>query len=209
MAKINNAILLTLKCKAFAKTAGVVAASLVALISLSSCAYSLGRGARSMPGGYNQISVPIFKNKSQETGVEVAFTQALQQEFLRSKVARVVDDPLAEVRIEGEIVSISYLPDAKKAAGDSSSGFLPKGTVIASQYRILTVVALTVVRRADNEKIWEGRFNGEGTYVAPQVTLTGVNTVNPLYNLSARRQNLEVMANNMMVEAHSRLTENF
>lgn len=186
----------------------------LALISLatmlfvgSGCAYKMGRGKRSIPGGATQISLPIFKNRSQETGVEVAFTQALQQEFLRSQVARIVDEPMAEARLEGEIVSILYVPESKKTAGDSS--FLPTGTVIASQYRVRTVVDLRVVRRSDGDRLWESRFELEDTYVAPQVTLAGVNSVNPLYNLSARRQNLEIMANRMMLEAHNRLTENF
>lgn len=180
---------------------------LLAITTASGCAYTFGRGPRSIPGGYKQISVPTFKNRSQETGAEVAFTSALMQEFLRSKVARVVDDPLAEVRIEGEIAAITAMADAKREA--DSSNMLPDGTVLATQYRLLAAVNLKVIRRSDNEVLWQGQFNGERTYAAPQVTLSGVNTVNPLYNLSARRQNLEAMANDMMVEAHSRLTENF
>ncbi|HRO68381.1 MAG TPA: hypothetical protein PL182_12500, partial [Pseudobdellovibrionaceae bacterium] len=63
--------------------------------------------------------------------------------------------------------------------------------------------------RSDSEVVWEGRFRGERTYAAPQVHMAGVNSVNPLYNLSARRQNLDVLAQEMMIEAHSRMTENF
>lgn len=182
----------------------------LAFFSMSGCAYHLGRGARSMPGGASEISIPVFKNRSQETGAEVTFTQALQQEFLRSKVARVVDDPKAEVRVEGEIDFIRYIPAQKKTAGDTSAGYLPDGTVIASQYQIVLQVSLRVVRRSDNEKIWEGRFESrDQTYAAPQITLTGVNSVDPLYNLSARRQKLLVIANELMLEAHSRITENF
>lgn len=177
------------------------------LIFLSGCAYTFGRGPRAIPGGYREISVPMFKNRSQETGVEVAFTTALMQEFLRSKVARVVDDPLAEVRIEGEISNIIAMADAKREA--DRANMLPEGTVLATQYRLIATVNMKVIRRSDNELLWQGSFQGERTYAAPQVTLSGVNTVNPLYNLSARRQNLEAMANDMMVEAHSRLTENF
>lgn len=181
----------------------------LAFLTTSGCAYRLGRGTRSMPGGASEISIPVFKNKSQETGAEVTFTQALQQEFLRSKVARVVEDPQAEVRVEGEIDFIRYVPAQKKTAGEPAAGYLPDGTVFASQYQILTQVSLRVVRRSDGEKIWEGRFAGDQTYAAPQITLTGVNSVDPLYNLSARRQKLDVIANEMMVEAHSRITENF
>lgn len=175
---------------------------------LQGCAYRLGQGSRSLPGGYRQISIPVFKNKTQEVGVEVAFTQALQEQFLRSKVAEVVDEGKAEVRVEGAITSITYLPENRVEAKGSGT-YLPTGTVVATQYRVLTAVEVKAIRRSDGEVLWAGTFNGERTYAAPFVTLSGVNSVNPLYNLSARRQNLEAMASDMMVETHGRLTENF
>ncbi|MBX2989163.1 MAG: LptE family protein [Bdellovibrionaceae bacterium] len=189
--------------------AAVAILSLLALLS-SGCAYRLGWGPRTLPGGANLVSIPIFKNRSQETGVEVVFTQALLQEFLRSRVARVVDEPMAEVRLEGEIVSIQYRQESPLEGGKSAAaGSLPAKTVLASQYRIVMDVDIRLVRRADGENLWQGRFVQERPYEAPKVTPAGVNTVNPLYNLSARRQNLELMANDMMVEAHSRMSENF
>ncbi len=180
---------------------------LIFSVLVSGCAYRLGVGTRTIPGGYKQISVPIFKNNTQEAGIEMAFTNALIQEFQRSRIARVVDNSLSEVAVIGQIDNIQYLPGAKRVAGDSS--YLPNGTVIASEYRILLNVTVKVVRQADGTELWSGTFSGERTYAAPQVTLAGVNSVNPLYNLSARRQNIDVMANDIMVEAHDRITENF
>lgn len=183
--------------------------SLVLFLFLSGCAYRLGTPTRSIPGGYKQISVPVFKNKTQETGIEMAFTNSLIQEFQRSRVARVVDNSLSEVAVIGEITSVQYLPGAKRTAGDSSALYLPSGTVLASEYRILLNVTVKVVRQADGTELWSGGFSGERTYQAPLVTLAGVNSVNPLYNLSARRQNIDVMSLDLMAEAHDRITENF
>lgn len=176
---------------------------------LSGCAYRFGGPPRGIPGGYKQISVPVFKNKTQEVGIEVGFTNALIQGFQRSRVARVVDNSLSEAAVIGQIESVQYLPGAKRVAGDSSSPYLPNGTVIASEYRILIKVTIKVIRQADGKEIWAGSFSGESSYAAPQVTLAGVNSVNPLYNLSARRQNIDAAANTMMIEAHDRITENF
>ncbi|MGZ3783629.1 MAG: LptE family protein [Bdellovibrio sp.] len=173
------------------------------------CAYRFGGPVRSVPGGYKQISIPTFKNKSQEVGIEVGFTNALIQGFYRSRVARIVDNALSEATVIGQIDSVQYLPGAKRVAGDSSSPYLPNGTVIASEYRILIRATIKVIRQADGKELWTGSFSGETTYAAPQVTLAGVNSVNPLYNLSARRQNIDTLANTMMIEAHDRITENF
>lgn len=178
-------------------------------LSFVGCAYRFGSAARSIPGGYKQISVPVFKNRTQEVGVEVGFTNALIQEFHRSRVAQVVDNSLSEAAVIGQIESVQYLPGAKRVAGDSSSPYLPKGTVIASEYRILVKVSVRVISQADGKQLWAGSFSGERSYAAPQVTLAGVNSVNPLYNLSVRRQNIDIMANTMMVEAHDRITESF
>lgn len=172
------------------------------------CAYSLGTGARSIPGGYKQISIPVFKNRSQEVGVEVAFTNALIQEFQRSRIARIVDNPLSEVAVIGQIDKIVYVPRAKREAGSSGPN-MPEGTVLSTEYEIQLSVTMKLVRQADGTELWAGVFPYTRTYVAPQVTLAGVNSVNPLYNLSARRQNIEVMANDLMIEAHDRITENF
>ncbi len=173
------------------------------------CAYKIGPGSRSIPGGHQQIAVPVFANRTQEVGIEMSFTNALVREFQRSKIARVVDKPLAQARVEGSIDSIQYLPGAKRVAGDSSAQYLPSGTVVASEYRVLIRASVRVINAADGKTLWTGQFSGERTYAAPLVTIAGVNSVNPLYNLSARRQNIDVMANDMMIEAHDRITENF
>lgn len=177
-------------------------------VLFTGCAYSLGAGARSIPGGYKQISIPVFKNRSQEVGVEVAFTNALIQEFQRSRIARIVENPLSEVAVIGQIDSILYVPRAKREAGGAGS-YMPEGTVLATEYDIQINVTMKLVRQADGTELWSGVFPYARAYVAPQVTLAGVNSVNPLYNLSARRQNIEVMANDLMIEAHDRITENF
>jgi hypothetical protein len=182
---------------------------LILSLTLSSgCAYRLGSPDRSLPGGYHQIFIPIFKNKSQEPGIEVAFTNALIQEFERAKIGRVTDSKQAEVVVEGVIESVTYNKSGNDRGADNDST-LPTGTVLATAYQIVITAQITLRRNSDKSVLWSGNFSGERTYTAPQVTTAGVNTVNPLYNLSARRQNIERKALEMMSEAHDRITENF
>ncbi|HEY8269789.1 MAG TPA: LPS assembly lipoprotein LptE [Pseudobdellovibrionaceae bacterium] len=183
--------------------------SLLLQVLLGGCAYRIGMSSRSLPGGYKYLSIPVFKNVTQEIGIEVGFTNALIQEFERSQVGRVTSENLSDVKIVGVVEAIQYLPGTKRTAGESSAPYLPEGTVLASDYRILVSVKVSIVRQSDNTQIWTGGFTGERTYNAPLVTLAGVNSVNPLYNLSARRQNIDSVANDMMAEAHDRITENF
>lgn len=189
---------------------GFLILSLMALsILMTSCAYRMGSVGRGLPGGLRLVSVPIFKNKSMEPGIEMSFTNALLQEFTRSKVAKVVEPASSDLRVEGVITNIQYLPGGKKTSDDPSFPFLSEGAVLAAEYRILVSVTVNAIRVADGTVAWTGTFSGERTYAAPQVTLAGVNSVNPLYNLSARRQNIEVVANDVAAEIYDRITENF
>jgi hypothetical protein len=159
---------------------------------LTGCSsYRLGGPNRQLPGGYSQIHIPVFTN-------------ALIQEFERSRSARVVASEYAEAQVQGEIQSVLYQP-----GGIQGGDRFPKGSVLASEYRVLMTVKVSLKRMADNAELWTGTFQGERTYVAPQVLQAGINTVNPLYNLSARRQNIENMANDLMSEAHDRMSESF
>lgn len=176
---------------------------------LSSCAYQFGTGNRAIPGGYKSVSVPVFKNKSFETGIEVSFTNSLLQEFQKGGIAKVVDDNLSEVRVEGEINDVRYFSEAKKVAGDVSAPYLPEGTVLTTDYTIAVTTKLKVVRRSDGIEIWSGSFTRERQYSAPQVTIAGLNSVNPLYNQSARRQYIDGLASDLMAEAYNRMTESF
>jgi TolB-like protein len=176
-----------------------------ALLLENGCAYHLGSVHRSLPGSYKQVSIPVFKNKSQEVGIEVPFTNNLILEFQRSRVARVVEKKDSDIMLEGTIDNVTYVTGGTSTTGD----FLAKGAVIATEYRILIGVTVRAIRQIDGAELWRGSFSGETTYSAPQVTLAGVNSVNPLYNLSARRQNIESKSVDMMSEAHDRITENF
>lgn len=178
-------------------------------LSVPGCAYHFGKTGRTLPGGYKYLSIPIFKNKTQEPGIEVAFTNAMIQEFERSRIAKVTSESLSDVKLVGELLTIQYIPVAQRFQGDGSDPYMPLGTVLNTNYRILITAKVHLVRQADNSEIWVGQFTGERTYVAPQVSIAGVNSVNPLYNLSARRQNIESVAGDMMSEAHDRITENF
>lgn len=174
-------------------------------LSSVSCSYRLGAPDRILPGGYKQVSIPVFKNLSQEPGIEVAFTNAIIQEFSRSKSARVVDPIFAEAQLVGEIMSVQYRPGGENVNDKA----LPTGTVLATQYTIVIEVQVTLRRRSDGQILHQQNYLREQPYTAPQVKQAGVNTVNPLYNLSSRRQNIDIMAADMMAEAHDRISENF
>ncbi len=175
------------------------------LFFISGCAYVVGKKDRTLPGETRLVGIPMFQNLSPEVGVELDFTNALIQEIAKSRTVEVVPSESSEVVLEGTVISIKY----NAAATSDQLPHLPSGTVLATIYRITADVRLQLRNKAKNEVIWTQSFSGERTYTAPQVATAGINSVNPLYNLSARRQNIRIIAADIMAEARDRLTEKF
>lgn len=173
---------------------------------MTGCAYRIGSPDRSLPGGYRQIRVPIFKNQTMEPGVEVAFTNALRQEFERSKIARLSRDEEAEVYVEGSILSVDSVAGSPTSSGDK---LLDDKAVLATNYRVYVSLETKLRRQSDNEILWQGQFGGETSYSAPRIFSPVLNSANPIYNLSSRRQAIESLSLELMSEAHDRMTENF
>lgn len=191
---------------------GGIALGLLAVMSagfLGGCAYQFGNAKRGIPGGYNRVAVPVFKNDTTEVGVETYFTSALIEEIERTRLAAVSGQSEAQVVLEGTVTGVDYVHGPQVTRSSSGFGRLPEGAVLTKEYRVVASVALRLRRKSDDKILWSGVFSGEQRYSAPQVQEAVANTVNPLYNHSARHQTIRGMARDMMSEAHNRMTENF
>jgi TolB-like protein len=187
----------------------IFASTLLSTLFLSGCAYHMGVKDRRFPGGYEYVAVPVFKNTTQETGSEVFFTNALVTELERAKIVAIADKAAAQVTLEGTIRSITYTPSSQTRAGDVTPQYLPEGTVLTTEYYVNVDVNIVAKRNSDQKIIWSSDFKSRRSYTAPRIGIQGLNSANALYNHSARYQNIQAMANDMMAEAHDRLTENF
>ncbi len=187
-------------------------AVLVALIQVGTatgCAYSVGTGDRRLPQGYKLIAVPVFKNATQEVGIEVPFTNAMIRELERSQIAHVVPKSDAQVVLEGNIESVRYDVANQVSCGATGVCAVPRLTILNTEYRITVQTRLILKRLSDGQSLWSEEFSTQKSYLAPKVGLEGLNSANALYNHSARQENLSAMAVDLMSEAHGRLTENF
>ncbi len=177
------------------------------LLFLSGCSYKLGFSERGIPGGYENVAVPVFANATVEAGTEVYFTNAIILELERSKLARIVSKDLAQVTLDGTIVSIIYSGENPLLGTNT---YFPAGVVPPTLgYRIYAKVNLALRRNYDQKLLWKSEFLGERTYNAPVIGTSGLNSADATYNHSAHYQNIAQLANDMMAEAHDRLTENF
>ncbi len=179
--------------------------SLVLAIGLSSCAYNISSDKKQLPGGYDHVFLPPFSNRTKLPGIEIYFTNSLGREIRRAAIAKVSDKDTSQVTIEGTIQDLRFAPSAPS----ESIKQLPKYATLFTSYRIFLETAVTVRRNSDNQIIWSGVIRGEKSYDSPQVASAGINTVDPLYNHSARHQYISQLAQDMMIEAFDRMTEQF
>ena len=177
------------------------------LVNLIGCAYRFGFSERTLPGGYTQVAIPVFKNLTQEVGVEMPFTNALIRRFARSQVARVSDKETSPLTLEGTIRTIN-VNDGPKVTNPGLIT-LPNNAVLTTEYRIVVGAHLILRRKSDEKVVWEGSFSSEKVYAAPRIGTPVLNSANATYNHSARMQTISLLAEEMMNEAHDRITENF
>lgn len=173
-----------------------------------SCAYRFGDRGRALPGGYTQVAIPVFMNKSNEVSIETFFTNSLRREFERSGVAKLSAKDDAPVVLEGEIMSVQFTPSAQ--VKNPALGFtLPLNAILNTEYRVVVVAKLKLRRKSDQRIMWEQSFNRERVYSAPQIGAEFINSANALYNQSSRLQTISTLADEIMEEAHDALTETF
>lgn len=179
----------------------------VFILLLNACAYNISSARKHVPGGYEHAYLAPFYNRTKLPGIEAYFTNSLSRELQRSEVAKITDKNNSQVTIEGTINNLSFAPTAPET--NKNLVQLQSDVTLFLEYRIYIEASVAVRRNSDNQIIWSGSFKGEKSYVAPQVGSAGVNTVNPLYNHSARHLQISQVAQDMMVEAVDRMTEQF
>jgi hypothetical protein len=183
---------------------------MVPTVLLTSCSYRWGFRERAVPGGYKQIAVPMFKNKSNQVGIESDFTNALVLQFERSQVAQVTSKAVAPVRIDGEIVKVTVSGTGGGLLGGTDpTNPLPTDAALWTEYQIDVDAVITVKRQSDEKVLWTSKFHEQKNYQSPRIGEPTVNSANATYNESALRHTLADLADDMMSEAHDRITENF
>lgn len=179
------------------------------IFSTSGCAYRLGLSERALPGGYTQVAIPVFKNASQDVGIEMYFTNAIIRRFARSQVASVTDKEISPLTLEGKIVDIETKPGPAVTKDSRQLSNLPDQAVLTINYSIIIVAEITLRRKSDDKVVWQGTFRNERVYEAPRISTAIVNSANATYNHNVRNQTIALLADEMMAEAHDRMTENF
>ena len=190
----------------------------LAALCLCSCAYNIGHANRTLPGGHKTVFVNMFENTSQEVGAEGLFTQALINQLQRSGFITVTDKNAAEIIIDGTILDVlnsggasfsTFYKTKHPTPTDSTSAAQAYTASMFTEYLLSVSANIQAKRTRDNKVIWQTFLNNQENYQGPKLRKDGLRSSNALYNQSAKKQTMKLIAKDMMREAFDRLTENF
>jgi hypothetical protein len=120
---------------------------------LTSCAhYST---SASGAGGSSSVAVPMFDNKSLESGLQQALTDSLIQGFVSNGALRVLDEDRAHLVLRGEILEVREEPFTY-SGGDE-------------QFRISIFLEISCYDSQEKKPLWEeSGLRGFGIFDAAQ-----------------------------------------
>ena len=151
----------------------------------------------------------MFKNLSSEVGIETFFTNSLIRRFSRSQVARVTERESSPLVLLGFIDAVETVNGPAVTNSASQLRQLPDQAVLITEYRMVIRTRLVLKRKSDDKIMWQGAFNNEKVYAPPRIGGEIVNSANATYNQSMKMETISLLAEEMMAEAHDRMTENF
>jgi hypothetical protein len=114
-------------------------------LTLAGCGYGLA-GTANVPESARTIRIQPFRNGTRETGLEVKLHRALEDEFRRRGVLRVVSDKDADVVLTGHIRRFTQVPVAFSATDE------------AVQYQGIITVDMRLVERASGRVLHETKL---------------------------------------------------
>lgn len=108
------------------------------------CGYHIAGKGGSMPGNVSTISIPFLKNHVQKPDIETIFTTALINEFVKSGIAKVVDEN-AEAILNGAVIGYNLTP----VSFNSND--------VIQEYRLTIKLEINLVRKSDGKVLWEDK----------------------------------------------------
>ncbi len=161
-------------------------------------------------GEDKKVFIPLFSNRTSETGLEVYFTRSIQQELLQTqwlKLAR--KNNQADYILKGTIIKVETSTVNKDRGAGQGLKYLPSNRVLTTEYLVRVTVELSLIEKENNKMIWREWVTEDKSFESAQLTAPIVNSANINYNESSKARILKDLSEIMMHEAFDRLTENF
>ena len=156
---------------------------------LSGCGYHFIGQGNEVLSGIHYIAIPYFANKSYEGGLERYVTEALVDEFVKSRMFSIVAEKDADAVLRGTIESFQ----------ETAIAFDQNNYVL--EYRASLTLDATLERKDTGEILWRTKelSHVEDYRVAPEIAATEAN----------KNQAIILIAREVATRMHDSIVEGF
>jgi outer membrane lipopolysaccharide assembly protein LptE/RlpB len=116
---------------------------LLGALLLSGCGYQVRGRETNLPPGIHSVAIPIFANRTDQTGIETDVTQALTAKFISTKQLAVTTRNSADALLSGTVISFSASPVA-----------VATSTQVSTEYRATVVVEISLQALRDGKVLF-------------------------------------------------------
>jgi len=151
-------------------------AVLFSFLTAGACGYQLqGKGTPADPT-IQTVAIPVFGNRTAQTGIESEVTRALVDKFTSSRRITVGSQVMADALILGTVKSFF-----------TTSVAVTTGTQVTTGYRAALTVEVTLQRRGDGKVFWKEDITEWGNYpVVSDLAATENNKRDAIRRISER-----------------------
>ncbi len=157
------------------RSAFAVSAILCLSLLVCGCGYHFQGARTGLPADIHSIAIPMFANRTLQTGVEAEVTRALTARFTSAAQLAVTDRASADALLSGMVKSIENYPIG-----------ISGGTIqSATQYRFTIVVEMTLMQPSTGKVLWKGQLSEYRIYnVDPSLAATENNKQEAIRQIS-------------------------
>lgn len=156
---------------------------------LTGCGYHLQGKGSNLPPDIQSVAIPIFGNRTLQTGVESEVTRALVERFTSAQRLAVEDRSSADALLTGTVLSFVNLPIA-----------VTSGTQVTTGYRAVLTVEMILKRQRDGKVFFKSEMSEWRNYaVDPDLAVTENN----------KREAIRQISILLAERAHEFILENF
>jgi outer membrane lipopolysaccharide assembly protein LptE/RlpB len=148
---------------------------LLGALLLAGCGYQVRGRETNLAPEIHSIAIPIFANRTDQTGIETDVTQALAAKFISTKQLAVTSRNSADVLLTGTVISFSTTPVA-----------VTTSTQVSTEYRATVVVEFSFQTLRDGKVLFREMMNEWRNYpVVSDLNVTELNKREAIRRISA------------------------
>lgn len=148
---------------------------LLGALLLAGCGYQVRGRETNLAPEIHSLAIPIFGNRTDQTGIETDVTQALAAKFISTKQLAVTSRNSADVLLTGTVISFSTTPVA-----------VTTSTQVSTEYRATVVVEFTFQTLRDGKVLFREVMSEWRNYpVVSDLNVTELNKREAIRSISA------------------------